>query len=150
MPDGRTEAESMQVVGFDTLPSFALQAPAPAAALSRQVAGPADTRRAARPSDTQTANLDPSPVRRVNPTLSREVLNELQDAAGKVTISVQVAIDATGAVETAKIVSANGEPKSGGTNIRLASLAAARQWRFRPAMAGGKAVPAQLTLVFNF
>ena len=40
--------------------------------------------------------------------------------------------------------------KSGGTNIRLASLAAARQWRFRPAMAGGKAVPADLTLVFDF
>ena len=151
MPDGRTEAESLQVVGFDTVPSFALPTPASLRrSPSRQVADRADTRSAARRFDRRKPSLDPSPVRRVNPTLSREVLNELHKAAGKVTVSVQVAIDANGAVETAKIVSAKGEPKSGGTNIRLASLAAARQWRIRPAMAGGKTVPADLTLVFDF
>jgi hypothetical protein len=151
MPDGRTEAESLQVVGFDTVPSFTLPTPASLPAPARQVAERPDApRSAARSLEPQKASVDPSPVKRVNPTLSRDVLNELRKAAGKVTVSVQVAIDVTGAVETAKIVSATGEPNSGGTNIRLASLNAARQWKFRPAMAGGKAVPADLTLVFDF
>jgi hypothetical protein len=150
MPDGRTEAESLQVVGFDTVPSFTLPMPASLPEPARQVAESADTRSAARSLESRKTSVDPSPVKRVNPTLSRDVLKELRNAAGKVSVSVQVAINATGAVETAKIVSATGEPKSGGTSIRLASLNAARQWRFRPAMAGGKAVPADLTLVFDF
>ena len=47
MPDGRTEAESLQVVGFDTVPSFAVPTPASSAAPSRQVADRGDTRRSA-------------------------------------------------------------------------------------------------------
>jgi hypothetical protein len=53
-------------------------------------------------------------------------------------------------VDTAKVVSSTGEPSPSRSYIRLASLNAARQWKFRPATAAGKPAPSESTLVFNF
>jgi hypothetical protein len=147
--DGKTQAESVQAVAFDTAPSMALPvAAAPRSPLPAQAADRTDVSGASRRGLAGAPRTEPSPLRRVSPTISREVLGEMRNA-GKVTISVLVGIDAAGAVQTAKIVSSTGEPPSG-THIRLASLNAARQWKFRPATAGGKAVASELTLVFNF
>jgi len=78
------------------------------------------------------------------------VLEELQRAEGKVTISVLVRIDPKGAVDTAKVVASTGEPSPSRSYMRLASLNAARQWRFRPATAAGKPARSESTLVFSF
>jgi len=151
MPDGRMESESIDVLGFDTAPSLTLPVaaqPRPNAAPPVQSADRIDTQKMARtPSQTQT---EPQPVRRVNPTLTREVTEEMRNAKGQVLISVLVSIDAAGKVDSAKIVGANGEPRPSGDHIRLAALNAARQWRFRPATTGGRAVPSTLTLAFSF
>jgi hypothetical protein len=149
MPDRRVEAESISVLGFDTAPSLTLPVaaarpkPAPVQAADRIDA----TKLARTPSQAHT---EPQPVRRVNPMLTREVTEEMRNAKGQVLISVLVSIDATGKVDSAKIVGANGEPKPSGEYIRLAALNAARQWRFRPATSGGRAVPSTLTLAFSF
>jgi hypothetical protein len=150
MPDGRVEAESIDVLGFDTAPSMTL----PVAAAPRPKPAPAQsadrsdvTKIARTPS---TGHTEPQPIRRVNPTVTREVVEEMRNAKGPVMISVLVSIDAAGKVDSAKIVGAAGEPKPSGEYIRLAALNAARQWRFRPATSGGRTVPSNLTLAFNF
>jgi hypothetical protein len=152
MPDGRLEAESIQVVGFDTTPSLTL----PVAAQPRStppVVQSADRTATAPVTQTAPAALsqtEPLPIRRVNPTMTKDVLEEMRSAKGVVTISVLVNIDADGKVSTAKVVSAAGEPSPSGSYIRLAALNAARQWRFRPATERGRAVPSALTLAFAF
>ncbi len=160
LPDGRALAESMQVVGFDTAPSFTLPVPAappdkaPARPSlprqSRQQADRADTAGVTRQGVTLTGRTEPVPTRRVSPNLTREVLEERRNATGPVTMSVLISIDATGTVRSAKVVSSTGEPVPSGSQMRLASLNAARQWKFRPATVAGKATPAELTLVFHF
>jgi outer membrane biosynthesis protein TonB len=89
-------------------------------------------------------------IRRATPDLSRDVQNEMRVAQGKVSVSVLASIDSAGTVQSVKVVSSTGEPSPSGPYIRLAALNAARQWKFRPATAGGKPVPSQTTLVFNF
>ena len=165
MPDGRTQAESLQVLGFDTAPSLTLPvsaSPPPSAAPKkaappvealrqpRQMADRADTAGLVRRPVATPGRTEPQPLRRVSPVLSREVLDERRNAKGGVTISVLLRIDAAGAVETVKVVSSAGESGSSGSHLRLAALNAARQWKFRPATAGGKPVPAELTLAFTF
>jgi TonB family protein len=82
--------------------------------------------------------------------LTNEVIHEMRTAKGKVTVSVLVSIDAAGKVDDAKVVGSTGEPSPSGPYIRLASLTAARQWRFRPATVDGRAVTSQMTLLFTF
>jgi len=61
-----------------------------------------------------------------------------------------VRIDAAGTVQSAKVLSSTGEPSPSGPYIRLASLNAAREWKFRPATAAGKPAPSESKLVFSF
>ncbi len=89
-------------------------------------------------------------LRRVNPEITPKVRAEMQQAAGAVKVVVQVSIDATGTVDGAVVLSSTGEPSPSGPYIRLASLDAARQWKFRPATEGGRPVPSKTTLAFDF
>jgi TonB family protein len=102
------------------------------------------------PAALDTGRTQPLPVRRASPLFTREVLDEMRRAQGKVTISVLASIDANGSVRSAKVVSATGEPSPSGSYLRQASLNAARQWKFRPATVEGKAIASELTLVFTF
>jgi TonB family protein len=159
---GRSAAESVRVLGFDTAPAVTLPAPAtppPAGAAQRTAPQPSAVRGnaaaalrkpdAAEPAPT-TGRSDAVPVRRATPEMTNDVTREMRAAQGKVTVSVQVSIDAAGKVDNAKVVASSGEPRFSGPYIRLASLNAARQWRFRPATADGKAVPSRMTLLFTF
>jgi hypothetical protein len=145
MPDGRTTAESIQIVGFDTTPALTL----PVAAQPR-LKPPAREQSADRIAPPSRVQTEPLPVHRVNPTLTRDVVEEMRKANGQVTMSVLVTIDTTGKVDTAKVIAASGEPSPSGSHIRLAALTAAKQWRFRPATAAGRPVPSSLTLAFSF
>jgi TonB family protein len=159
---GRSSAESVQVLGFDTAPAVTLPAPAPppAGAGARKTAQQPG---AARPDAPVTAHKasaaapasatgrgDAVPVKRATPELTNDVIREMRAAKNKVTVSVLVSIDPAGKVDDAKVVSSTGEPSPSGPYIRLASLAAARQWRFRPATADGRSVASQMTLLFTF
>src|SRR5207253_669699 len=112
MPGGKTVAESIQVLAFDNgrpvmvpvaAPSIPKTPPSPKPKYARpQVVRPNTT--------TGDAPTEAVPIRRAQPILNGRVLEELQRAEGKVTISVLVRIDPTGAVDTAKVVSSTGEP----------------------------------------
>jgi hypothetical protein len=156
--DGKREAESVQFLGYDTAPLVNRPLPAtprpPARPLPPQHAADRVERAAA---VAHTPDLSPNaphaapvPIRRANPDLSRDVQNEMRAARGKVSVSVLASIDSAGTVQSVKVVSSTGEPSPSGPYIRLAALNAARQWKFHPATAGGKPVPSQTTLVFNF
>ena len=109
MPDGRSLAESFQVLEFGAPPStvipVAFTPPRKTPPRQRQVSERADMSRVTAPSE-------PVAIRRVNPTITPKVQEEIRAAQGKVTISVLVAIDANGRVETAKVVSSTGEPSA--------------------------------------
>ncbi len=89
-------------------------------------------------------------IRRVNPGITPKVRAEIQRASGAVKVTVQVSINAAGNVDGAVVLSSTGEPSPSGPYIRLASLDAARRWKFRPATEGGHPVPSKTTLVFDF
>ena len=149
---GRAEAEAVAVLGFDTAPAVTLPAQAPRAPAA---AAPANGARKPAPrlpeAPAPAADRGEAvPIRRATPDLTPEVMNEMRAAGGKVTVSVLVSIDAAGTVNNAKVVASSGEPNPSGPYIRLASLNAARQWRFRPATADGKNVASQMTLLFSF
>lgn len=168
---GKSLAESVQLLGFDTAPAVTLPVP------SARATEPADSvaagalrktapeQSAERKPTPATAGLrkpgaiapapldgrnDPVPVRRVTPDLTGDVIREIRAARGKVTVSVLVSIDNAGKVDDAKVVASTGEPSPSGPYIRLASLSAARQWRFRPATVNGNTVASQMTLLFTF
>jgi hypothetical protein len=156
-PDGKREAESVQFLGFDTSPSLTVPVPPPATPRPPARTPPrqnADRRErnasSARSPATNAEHSEPVPIHRVNPDLSREVLGEMRAAKGKVSVSVLVSVDSSGTVQGVKVVSSTGEPSPSGPYIRLSALNAARQWKFRPAIAGGKPVASQMTLVFNY
>jgi len=113
-----------------------------------------DTRAEVRPARAaqieRTGRLEAVPIRRASPELRPEVLRELRAATGKVTVSVLVSIGPSGSVDDAQVESSTGEPSFNGPYIRLAALNAARQWRFRPAIANGRPVPSKMTLTFPF
>jgi TonB family protein len=116
---------------------------------------PAPIRRAKHPaqpaeSAASTGRTDPVPIRRASPELGRDVQAEIRQARGKVSVSVLASIDRSGIVQSVKVLSSTGEPSPSGPYIRLAALNAARQWKFRPATAEGRAISSQMTLVFNF
>jgi hypothetical protein len=94
--------------------------------------------------------VDPTPVERVQPVMNREAADELRAAHGKVTISVQVTVDLTGRVTSAKVTGATGEPSPSGSYLRMASLTAAKHWRFHPGSLNGRPAASQTTLVFTY
>ncbi len=96
------------------------------------------------------ANRGPLAIVRAKPEVTPKVRAEMRKARGAVTVSVQVSINAAGNVDGAVVLSSTGEPSPSGPYIRLASLDAARQWKFRPAIRGGSRVPSKTTLVFDF
>ena len=163
---GKSAAESAQVIGFDTVPAVAL--PARPAARKAAIKKSDNRKEAIQKSDNRKEKLPPAgvrrpnaiapapgrneavPVRRTTPELTSEVVREMQAADGKVTVSVLMSIDHTGRVDDAKVVASTGEPTANGPYLRLAALSAARQWRFRPAIADGKPVPSQVTVLFTF
>jgi len=152
MPGGKTVAESIQVLAFDNAPPVVVPVAAPSIEQAPAPPRPKPAKRQVvrRNTTVDGAPTEPVPIRRAEPVLTGKVREELQRAEGKVTISVLVRIDPKGAVDTAKVVSSTGEPSPSRSYIRLASLNAARQWKFRPATAGGKPAPSESTLVFSF
>jgi hypothetical protein len=136
--EGGSQAESVQVLGFDTAPAVTL--PVPATPKAQQQSA-----------DRAVIGSHPAAaIHRTAPDLTPDVRREMRAAGGKVTVSVRVSIDAAGRVDDAEVVSSSGEPSPSGPYIRLASLNAARQWRFRPAMADGRPVASHTTLLFTF
>jgi len=152
MPGGRTVAESIQVLVFDNPQPIVVPIAAPSVpqTLPPPKPKPAQRQIVRQNIPAGAASTEPVPIRRAEPVVTGQVREELQRAQGKVTISVLVRIDPTGAVDTAKVVSSTGEPSPSRSYIRLASLNAARQWKFRPATAAGKPAPSESTLVFSF
>jgi TonB family protein len=169
---GKSAAESAQVLGLDATPPVPLPSPPapPARPTSSARVTPAEIPRKTAPEKASAGKDAPAPhgqrkpnaiaptpgrdgavpVRRPTPELTSDLIREMQAAQGKVMVSVLISIDAAGKVDDAKVLASFGEPEGGGPNIRLASLAAARQWRFRPATANGKAVPSTITVLFTF
>lgn len=160
---GKPDAESVQVLGFDTAPAVTLPPPVtPAPTGSGRKSVPQQNadreesararvpRPAASPPIVAGGHREAVPIRRATPEITPEVVREMRAAKGKVTVSVLVSINATGRVDDVKVLSSTGEPSPSGPYIRLASLNAARQWRFRPATSGGRNVPSQMTLLFTF
>lgn len=176
---GRSQAESVQLIAFDTAGAPTL----PPAAAPHPVSGSKPSPLAAEGNDTRdedlsaaplmlaragregtgteerptraaqfarTGRIEPVAIRRASPELRPEVLKELRAATGKVTVSVLVSIGASGSVDDAQVEGSTGEPGYNGPYIRLAALNAARQWRFRPAIANGRPVPSKITLTFPF
>ncbi len=160
---GVTQADTVQVAAPDTgeaqvagVPAPELPKPSPMPEpRQRSTARPAYTA-AARPPRIQPvrvelpANRGPIATRRSEPDITPKVRAEMRKAKGAVTVSVQVSINAAGNVDGAVVLSSTGEPSPSGPYIRLASLDAARRWKFRPAAERGRPVPSKTTLVFKF
>jgi TonB family protein len=155
---GKSAAEPAHVLGLDTASPVPLPPPAAPATtpklLPRRVsfskdAPPTGARRPAAIAPTPDRN-GAIPIRRATPQLTSDVIREMRAARDKILVSVLISIDASGKVKDARVLASSGEPASGGPFIRQASLAAARQWRFRPAKAKGEAVPSEMTVLFTF
>jgi hypothetical protein len=163
---GKSLAESVQVLGLDAaapwspLPAVSQRkespfgpthsAPPPVERARTAAVTPRPVAVTPRPVTVPASHTEAVAIRRVEPRRTPEVLAEMKDAKGKVTISVLVRIDSTGRVSSAKVVGSTGEPSPSKSYLRLASLNAARQSRFRPATTGGKPQPSVSTLVFEF
>lgn len=83
-----------------------------------------------------------SVLHQVSPEVSRSAQNTI---TGRVKVSVQVEVGASGNVSGAKLVSA-GPSKYFATR----ALEAARRWKFNPRQVDGQAAPSQWTLRFQF
>lgn len=83
-----------------------------------------------------------SVLQQVQPEVSRSALNTI---TGRVKVGVRVAVDGSGKVTEAKLVSPG--PSHYFANR---ALAAARQWRFNPPQVEGKAAPSEWLLRFQF
>jgi TonB family protein len=81
-------------------------------------------------------------LRQVLPDVSRSAQNTIE---GRVKISVQVSVDASGDVSQAKFVSPG--PSKYFANL---ALAAARRWKFNPPQVDGQAVASEWILRFQF
>ena len=92
----------------------------------------------------------PTAIRRVNPSLTQEARAELRRTTRKVTVTVRLDIDETGTVRNAQAIGLTGEPANGGVYVKLVAMAAARQWKFRPATINGKSVSSQMTVIFEY
>jgi protein TonB len=153
---GKSQAESVQVLGFDAAaamkPAPLAEAPSDGSKAVRQAPDFEGTRHESPARAAPLSNLRSQAVaiHRAGPKISPDVRKELRAAKGEVTVSVLVSIDAAGAVDHALVVGSTGEPSFNGPYIRLAALNAARQWRFQPAMADGRPAPSKMTLTIPF
>ena len=111
------------------------QLPVPAGAPPDQSAAPT-------PEPANSAALRGAVAQRVLPDVPERALRTIH---GTVDVKIRVAVDLAGNASTASIESA-------GPSRYFASLAlkAAQSWRFKPAEAGGHAVPSVWTLQFKF
>jgi TonB family protein len=125
------------------------QPPVPAAETRPANQPPADVPASQSPAPfTEKAKATPtgatrgSVLQQVLPDVSRGALNTI---TGRVKVSVQVSVDASGNVSQAKLVSA-------GPSQYFASraLAAARRWRFNPPQVDGVAAASEWVLQFQF
>jgi protein TonB len=82
----------------------------------------------------------PKLLHRVDPLYPKEAKAAQQEGS----VVLRVLIGRDGAVEEVEVV--RGQPHG----LNEAATAAARQWRFTPALLSGKAVPVLLTLTINF
>jgi hypothetical protein len=96
------------------------------------------------PVEPDQSFLPPKAVKQVMPNTKAYGVSDVYSAAE---IKIKVTIDASGTVKKAELIS-NGLRANG--IYAAASLSAARQWVFKPAMLHGIAVPAEQTLVFRF
>jgi hypothetical protein len=102
------------------------------------------------PALTVASYVGPQPIKKANPMLSHEAVEELRGTRGPVTVAVRMRIDGNGSVRAAETVSVTGNPKAGGVYLRMAATSAARNWRFQAATIGGKPVPSEMTITFAF
>jgi hypothetical protein len=98
----------------------------------------------------KTSYSAPSVIRKVNPSLTQEARAELRRTNKKVTVSVRMDIDESGSVRNAEVTGITGDPANGGVYVKLVAMAAARQWKFKPASINGKNVPSQMTVAFEY
>ncbi|HZW95381.1 MAG TPA: TonB family protein [Candidatus Eremiobacteraceae bacterium] len=99
---------------------------------------------------TSSANENPVPTGTGRGSVLHQVLPDVsrgaqQTITGHIKVSVKVAVDPSGNVSEAKLVSA-GPSKY----FALRALAAARQWKFNPPHADGKATASEWVLRFQF
>jgi protein TonB len=89
-----------------------------------------------------TGDLDqkPSPMTRVAPKIPRALAR--QRLSGQ--IDVEFVVDTQGRVQSPRVV------RSFNTLLNEPVLSAIRQWRFKPGMRGGKAVPFKTKMPFKF
>jgi hypothetical protein len=102
------------------------------------------------PPAQKTTYVGPTVIRKVNPSLTQEARGELRRTNRKVTVTVRLDIDDSGNVRNADVVGMTGEPSNGGVYVKLVAMAAARQWKFRPATINGKNVASQMTVAFEY
>ena len=98
----------------------------------------------------KTNYVAPTAIRKVNPSLTQEARAELRRTNRKVTVSVRMDIDESGGVRNAEVIGMSGDPANGGVYVKLVAMAAARQWKFKPASINGKNVPSQMTVAFEY
>lgn len=119
---------------------------------------PAETRAAARPTEIPAAqapapfaqNKTPAQKGVVRGSVLQQVMPEVSRSAqntitGRLRVSVQVEVDASGNVSQAKLVSPGPS-----TYFANHALAAARRWKFNPPQVDGKAVASEWVLRFQF
>ncbi|MFY9908216.1 MAG: TonB family protein, partial [Candidatus Sulfotelmatobacter sp.] len=95
------------------------------------------------PKNSPHAGLVPgSEMNQVMPEVSRNALHTIK---GRIKVGVEVAVDASGNVSSARL-------RSAGPSKYFSSraLGAARQWKFEPAQVNGKPVPSEWLLRFQF
>jgi TonB family protein len=85
----------------------------------------------------------PVPIEKVMPRVPEQLKNRLSSAK---TVQVNLTIDAAGKVVKAEALAA----KDSSPYLDQAAVAAARLWRFRPALINDQPVPSTATVQFNF
>jgi protein TonB len=85
----------------------------------------------------------PVPIEKVMPRVPEQLKNRLSSAK---TVQVSLTIDAAGKVVKAEALAA----KDSSPYLDQAAVAAARLWRFRPALINDQPVPSTATVQFNF
>ncbi|MEO8592803.1 MAG: energy transducer TonB [Candidatus Solibacter sp.] len=92
------------------------------------------------------ATVPPVPVKQTNPQLSAEAANSLK---GEAAVSVLMSVSELGEVTLARVSASTGSP-SDRNDLAVASVIAAKQWKFRPGTLNGKAAPSEYTAHFTF
>lgn len=103
---------------------------------------PAPFSQTEQPAQKRSGGAQGSVLQQVLPNVSRSAQNTIE---GRVKVSVQVSVDASGNVSQARLVSAG--PSAYFANR---ALAAARGWKFNPPQVGGRTTASEWTLRFQF